>query len=112
MDGQRIKEGWAGGWTDEEERGGEGAAWKTDEGRQGDDGIHTPEGRRNCAQEDQLEGVQGTRGSGTGMPPAAPAIAKAHFQPQPHLPLGTFLAPSFRAFFLASSKSSFWPMLA
>lgn len=33
-------------------------------------------------------------------------------QPQTLPPLGTFLAPSFIAFFLASSKSSFWPMLA
>lgn len=49
---------------------------------------------------------------GTGRPTAASTTSKPHFQPQTPPPVGTFLAPSFSAFFLASSKSSTCPMLA
>lgn len=41
-----------------------------------------------------------------------PLLSQALLQPKPCLACLTFLAPSFSAFFLASSKSSFWPMLA
>lgn len=41
-----------------------------------------------------------------------PLSPQPDLQPTPHLSHPTFLAPSFSAFFLASSKSSFWPMLA
>lgn len=43
--------------------------------------------------------------------PRCPCMSRPR-QPRPRPSLGTFLAPSFSAFFLASSKSSFWPMLA
>lgn len=54
-------------------------------------------------QEEQLEGVQGTRTSGPGGPTAA---GPRQNRPKPCPPRGTFLAPSFSAFFRASSKSS------
>lgn len=41
-----------------------------------------------------------------------PVLSQPYLQPKLHLSHLTFLAPSFSAFFLASSKSSFWPMLA
>lgn len=61
-------------------------------------------------QEDQVEGGVGDKDPGTGTPIATPTNSNP--SSKPCLPLGTFLAPSFSAFFLASSKSSFWPMLA
>ena len=63
-------------------------------------------------QEDPLEGMEETRSFGTGPPTAASTRPNPISSPKPCLPLGTFLAPSFSAFFLASSKSSFWPTLA
>lgn len=45
-------------------------------------------------------------------PTSVPTVSNPPSGPKSCLPLGTFLAPSFSAFFLASPKSSAWPMLA
>lgn len=65
-------------------------------------GPHTPG--------DQRAHREGRRGqeSWAGDPRWPSRHAPPASAPPPH----TFLAPSFSAFFLASSKSSFWPMLA
>lgn len=62
-------------------------------------------------QEDEQDGTHGTRNAGTGTPPCPPPQNPTS-SPKSCILLRTFLAPSFSAFFLASSKSSFWPMLA
>lgn len=62
-------------------------------------------------QEDPSEGSRG-QGALEQEGPLLPHHVQTPLPAPTRLLLGTFLAPSFSAFFLASSKSSFWPMLA